>query len=830
MFIQYAEFHGYKRFMLNSIKTLRLTMTEIVQIILGTNGSGKSSLVEELTPLPASKDKFIKGGYKIIVLHHLGDTYRLESRFGATQEHFLIKNETEDLNPGNTLTVQKELVKKLFNITPELHELMTGGERFTLMSPARRREWFTKLCDSDYTYSLGVYKKASEYLRDTSGAIKILKKRYANEITKKIDEETIKQILKRLTELTVSSQRLYSLKNVDVSDSKAIGYEVNNHSKQIHDLDAQFRALRKEFTKDSSYSHSEIGEIINDLSGKLSQLQGTYSQLSQSHITLTDKLHTVQVAEGLNIPTLLREIDELKREIAAIKERCFRTIGYSNWNQALRALNESYETLVNVFTEIDPDPEKKINRQNYEALQKETEVLKYNIGVLEVAIEKHRHKIEHYDELKVAGSVVCPSCTFSWIRDFNQQDYDKTIAARESLVASLEQTKEKYKAAMQQLQYIANYQRIIDPYNQLSRHSQGLQEICLYINTNDMVKVSPRQVLQFIEGERANLIELQKVDGLNAQIEQKLQSLQVAQRSQDANAQLIKEQLAANEEQLGNLVHEKSDIAAKLQSAKDYRQRLQNFDAIGEQMERAKAKLEAVMTNFIDAMRNELIDEMLVETHSSIAVLRSNLNEIESQEALIQDMQSQIALLELDEKAYKALANALSPVDGLIADGMLGFIRRYVFGMNALIAKIWTYRLEVKDCSLDEHTAELNYKFPLFIAGNEDPTPDVSKSSSGQQDMVDLAFKIIAMQRAGLEGYPLILDEFGKAFDQEHRDASVRVIMDIIEQLGFKQIFMISHYESCWGAFNKAEICVLDRRNITLPKGVVYNDHVEFEV
>ncbi len=830
MFIQYAEFHGYKRFMLNNIKTLRLTMTEIVQIILGTNGSGKSSLVEELTPLPASKDKFTKGGYKIVIIRHLGDTYRLESRFTSGQEHFFIKNEKEDLNPGNTLTVQKELVKKIFNITPDLHELMIGAERFTLMSPARRREWFTKLCDSDYTYSIGVYKKASEYLRDTTGAIKILRQRYTNEVAKKIDEETIKQILKRLTELTLSSQKLYSLKNVNVDNSIVIGHEVNNHSKQIHELDEQFRTLRREFTKDSSYSHGEIGEIIDDLSSSLSKIEGTYSQLSQTHISLTDRLHSVQVAEGLNIPTLLREIDELRREIASIQERCFRTIEYKNWNQTLKALNENYETLVGVFTELEPDPDKKINRENYEALQKQTEILKFNINELETAIDKHKHKIEHYEELKIAGSVVCPSCTFSWIRDFNQLDYDRTIEARDNCAKTLIETRERYSNASLQLQYIANYQRVVDPYNQLSRHNHALHDICIYINTTDMVKISPRQVLQFIESEKANLIELQKVDTLNAQIEQRLQSLQIAQQSQDANAKLIREQLAVNEEQLGNLVHDKSQIAAKLQTAKAYRQRLQTFDTIGDQIDRAKLKLESVMENFIDAVRNELIDEMLVETHSSIAVLRSSINEIESQEALIRDMQSQISLLELDEKAYKALASALSPVDGLIADGMLGFIRRYVHGMNVLIAKIWTYRLEVKDCSLDEHTAELNYKFPLFIAGNEEPTPDVSKSSSGQQDMVDLSFKIIAMQRAGLEGYPLTLDEFGKAFDQEHRDASVRVIMDIIEQLGFKQIFMISHYESCWGAFNKAEICVMDRRNITLPKGIVYNDHVEFDV
>lgn len=830
MFIQYAEIHGYKRFMLNSVKTFRLTMTEIVQIILGTNGSGKSSLIEELTPLPATKEKFIKGGYKIIIVHHQGDVYRLENHFNNGQEHFFIKNETEDLNPGNTMTVQRDMVKKIFGLTYDLHDLMIGVERFTNMSPARRREWFTKLCDADYSYSISVYKKAAEGLRDTTGALNILRKRYVNEVAKKIDEETIKQIHKNLTELTLSSQRLYSLKNVDVGSSNAVGLEVENQSRVIHDLDKQFRALRKEFTKDSAYSHSEINEAIDDLSEALAKVEGNYSQLSQMHITLTDKLQSVNAAEGLNIPTLLREMDELKREVETIQERCFKTITYKDWTSAYKALEECYETLVGVFTELTPDPEKAVSRENYDNLMRLSDTLKFNIGELEKSIEKSRHKIEHYDELKVTGSVVCPSCQFAWIRDFNQADYDRTIETRDKCVQMLTEAQQQLKTTTEQLQYIVNYQRVVDPYNQISRHNQAMQDICVYINQNDLVKKAPRQILQLIEMERANLLELQKVNGLNAQIEEKIQSLQLARRSQDANAALIKEQLAANEEQLGELVHEKSNIAAKLQIAKQYRQRLQTFDAIGGQIDAAKERLERTMGNFMDAVRNELIDKMLVDTHSSIAVFRNNLNEIESQETLLNDMQAQMSILELDERAYKELTKALSPVDGLIADGMLGFIRKYVFSMNSLIAKVWSYRLEVKDCSLDEHSAELNYKFPLFVAGNEEPTPDVAKSSSGQQDMVDLAFKIVAMQSAGLEGYPLVLDEFGKAFDQEHRDASVRVITDIIDQLGFKQIFMISHYESCWGAFNKAEICVMDRRNITLPKGTVYNEHVEFVV
>ena len=181
MRITNIELTGYKRLSLTHIHYLSMTMTEKVIFILGTNGSGKSSLLKELSPLPAHSAQFEKDGSKCIEIDHLGFHYILKSDF-STNKHTLIKqqrSETGDivfednLNPGGTQTVQRELVKKEFGITQELHDLFTGQIKFHRMSVAERRKWFTLFSQSDYTYALAIYQKFKDSLRDAQANLKM---------------------------------------------------------------------------------------------------------------------------------------------------------------------------------------------------------------------------------------------------------------------------------------------------------------------------------------------------------------------------------------------------------------------------------------------------------------------------------------------------------------------------------------------------------------------------------------------------------------------------------------------------------------------------------
>ena len=65
MFIDKLILQGYTRVAQNTISKIEIDFTKHMQIILGSNGSGKSSLLEQLSLLPPqTSNEFSKGGRK----------------------------------------------------------------------------------------------------------------------------------------------------------------------------------------------------------------------------------------------------------------------------------------------------------------------------------------------------------------------------------------------------------------------------------------------------------------------------------------------------------------------------------------------------------------------------------------------------------------------------------------------------------------------------------------------------------------------------------------------------------------------------------------------
>ena len=178
----------YLRITESVTNVFEINPTAPTQFIIGTNGSGKSSIMYELSPLPAEKAFYAKGGSKEIHLTHDGSFYVLISNFEEGQHHHFLKDGKE-LNEGGTITVQKELVKQHLRYTSEIHQMVTGARRFHQMSLSERKYWFTTLADADYEYAINVFNKIKDRARDVSGALKLAKKRLVIESSKLIPQE-----------------------------------------------------------------------------------------------------------------------------------------------------------------------------------------------------------------------------------------------------------------------------------------------------------------------------------------------------------------------------------------------------------------------------------------------------------------------------------------------------------------------------------------------------------------------------------------------------------------------------------------------------------------
>jgi ABC-type hemin transport system ATPase subunit len=124
-------------------------------------------------------------------------------------------------------------------------------------------------------------------------------------------------------------------------------------------------------------------------------------------------------------------------------------------------------------------------------------------------------------------------------------------------------------------------------------------------------------------------------------------------------------------------------------------------------------------------------------------------------------------------------------------------------------------------------SVDLTYRFPIKVPGRPKPRRDVKEGSAGMTEVVDLAFRYVAMQYLGLEHHPIQLDEFGRTFDQAHKAASVNIIKAMADQNIFPQVFLISHDHGQYGALANCEVIVLNPLNVSTPAGVEFNRHVE---
>ena len=171
------ELKGYLRLSLSQIDFFRIEPQKDLQLILGTNGSGKSSILYEMFPLPANNTDFKTDGYKELIVNHNNITYRLLSK---NKTHSFTRNE-EELNPGGTITIQEELAYREFGINNKIRDLLLGHVKLSTMSVADRRYWFTEMCNTNYDYAIKVYNTFKDRLRDIQGSIKTNKRRLVSE-------------------------------------------------------------------------------------------------------------------------------------------------------------------------------------------------------------------------------------------------------------------------------------------------------------------------------------------------------------------------------------------------------------------------------------------------------------------------------------------------------------------------------------------------------------------------------------------------------------------------------------------------------------------------
>lgn len=821
------ELKGYKRLALAHIKHLVYEPHAAQQVIVGTNGSGKSSLLYELSAMPANHRMYDAGGMKKITIEHKGSIYELTSDFSKGNSHSFIKDGVE-LNAGTgTYSVQLELVYRHFKLNSKVHELILGKKRFSYMSIAERRQWFTELADADYSYAIGVYTSLKERLRDISGAIKIAKKKLSIETTKSYSSEDIARLESKVkdiyecvqalqeeriseTPLAGSMARYEQTESQLVSKVEAVAGMLTN-LKQVksiatieHDLQEAIAQLRAHETISDRQAH-QYSEICKDYGrAKSVQDKNTHELKAQLKSMVATINKNKEAITNRDIYDDLCSIAHLRQLQAKIREAIQRIIDHSS-QETIAEYRHRYAS-----------------SEYRDSILKECDTISASINVATNRLQWLTDEIAHLEHLSKGASITCPKCKYSWIKDYNPEVNNRLLKEKKDIQEKLDILNNKYREYLSMKKEIIIYNQAID--NIIS----NLDIYPLMINIDDLINgLSNIDYIRYLNSVLDDINIIMQNRELMDNADKISDIIHKADTLKDVNIESIYKEKQKLQAQMSDTAE---SIRVYTLRVKTLRQASGSLAALMNAKEDLQALMRDMSKSFEDSLeysRRVAYNEYLRLLQSSLARAEDSLHTAKTHYQSTTAIEKDIVELEKKESVYKELCIALSPAEGIIAEGLFGYMRLYISQMNQLIAKIWSYPLVVNPCQLDSSgSVDLDYRFPVVVDNQDYIRKDVSEGSSAMQEVIDLAFKIVAMKALGLGDYPLYLDEFGSTMDPAHKAATISLINNIMTEGHYSQLFMVSHDSIQYGALSNTETVVLSKANMMLSNSC-YNTNVK---
>lgn len=796
-------------FLTNGVEEFIYTPTKPIQLILGSNGCGKSQLFRQLSYLPGESSDFLKGGKKII----RDGTYELISDFakGGSGEHYFIKDGIE-LNPGHTLTVQKNLVETTFGITKEIHSLLIGaaGSLFTQMSVARRKEWLMKLSPYDFDYVIDIHQKVNTELRDRSGAIKHVSGKLSGLTSGESNDEkqTLEFVRCEVARLEKLLKDYRGFKDTMLQKIPRISTKTTLSKESILEgigkTSDQMLALLK------SHRSLVLGIDFDNPTEYVTSRHVLISSLQNEIDVINSKLDKYQ-----NFIELKKEqpdestVNDLQNTLSVLLNQVDKEMALLNPFKIEKDYNDIRSRIVSSCTNV--QYKDSYTEENQNALRGSIDSLERSISDDLFVQNKLSFRL---NRLKKAKAVSCTKCGYVDCEEHSTEEaLEKEIDALSVVISdkkkSIVDIKESlseidiWKAHLRLIRAVKSEYAYLDNFIWKDFFGLGIYKDSLGVIRDYFDSIIPSiEKLKLYYQESVRMKKLTE----NAELLGDLKSLSLADAEQQIELLSSKrisllDQIAYATKQLGFTNKIVSLMAANDSSLKDL--------------------ISSLYMAMEDIVRTES-DEAIERAEKAIAFQYKRLTELEGRKALIAELTESLSELKSELSGYQMLSEALNPNTGLIAKLLTSSLHGIISNVNNIIETIWAKSLRVLPCGIED--GKLDYKFKLEVNNYPVLVPDFSMASDGQQDIVNFAFRLMAYKALKLKDYPLFLDEFGKTFDEQHRFNLTEYIKMLVTAGDNPYVFFISHYYGQHGGLTNNETLVLDEANVTVP--MEYNTNV----
>jgi hypothetical protein len=819
MILDEATLIGYKRFTLSGMNGITIKPSKQLQVIRGTNGCGKSSFLSELSPLPGERKNYIPGGKKVMKYRYHGSTYTLTSSFEDGQHHsFLLNN--EELNEGGTITVQKELVKRHFGITQEIHDIMIGKINFNMLSPQDRRRWITAMSQNDYTFAMSLFNHYKTKARDAQAVVKHLGARITHETAKLHGMGNLDGLEDRVSLLNEELRVLLAHRK------EGIEQEPFDPTPVLRSLEDDIRYCKEILPYvpiGKSYRGlDDVEQDIRVLEHECIRHQDFKNRYMEEHVSVEDtlqKLQRFQHDQGETI-TLEEAIGSLKARITDGEAKIQTFQNVEQPAVLLDNIRRALPALVELFNLLPDNTDGRFDKTRLEWLKDKLSTTASNRDATNSQLNRLEYKIEAFENLH---EITCPSCEYVWKPGFNESEHshlhEEASKLREQL-RTFESQIEKGSDVLHQVEEVTALYRelrvLVNAYAPL----QPLWDVVL---ARKLHMTNPQSAIPlFYQFEHDVAIQADL-----AEMRHELTELEALKLNPEASSELG--YLYARLNDLHNRIIEHKDAYQRatheLAMIHAYYERLMNLSDCLRTIEEKVNIIRSRTSQEIERLRNVHIDRAMANRHSELGSVQTILQDKVMVTTILEDLQQSFTESEKDALITKTLARAMSPTEGVTADQLMTPLRAICTRVNAIVAKVWTYEMMVLPCRPQDE-GELDYNFPIDFPEQGKQSPDIAQGSKSQMAMINYAFRLVIKHYLKLHDYPYFLDEMEDGFDDVHRPALVGLIQFLMETHPATQLFMVSHYYSTYGSLASSQICVLDDTNISVPEA--YNEHVTF--
>lgn len=800
-------------------KRIELTPDECMNIVVGRNGFGKSALLREVSPLPPDNSRYAEGGYKEIHYYINKKHYILKSWTGKNSDHSFLIDGNEQ-NEGGTLTVQRDLVRIHFGVTPKLFDVVSGLDDrtlFTTMSSGKRKEVLQDINPNDTSFGIETYDKLKREYNSTKGALSNQRKRLAAEIRlqesfESMDPEAFEAEINLLDE---------QLKNAILIHGQLLHVKDPELSKARDELAGIIQRLRLNDSKITMTKHDllvwlERASLLN------TNYQVKIKTYTDKIVEITDKINGLDVGNFSleNTKTKIEEntlrIKDIEKTLENLKANLNRIYVSDELLTKDYAFFFFMDDFINVLKLVEIASDKSITSAFYKKEVIRSKELTNKRNNLKNEIEDLQHYIRHYEK---SEDVSCPKCETKFKLGFENFNIVETKNKLASITESLKITEESLDKLTRYLEANEPWFNTMESLYRLTSQTEYASTYIKLIKELDIGKQSTPIAVHYFTNLKKYYVEKQVLKTLNEENTLLKAKLKLIEESDINTLYVLLEELntelyffqKASKYNLGDIKSIESEleiIEEDEQLRVIYLDKINALEELVLQKGRydIKRKVEEVI-GIITPKKNKMVADLI---------------KVQSLRSVIDSIKTDIIKLEKEEKHLSFLMDLISPTKGFIGSLMNEFVTAVKGNINNIIEPIWATPLYLitEDSELDkegEAGVELKYNFPA-CTGMRGALKDVNDSSKGEAEIFNWAFRKTLREYLKVpEALPLHMDEVGVNFDDLHRSRFGAYLDEQYRIDKLPQTFMISHYAEQYGIMSNANIIALNTEGLKIP-------------